>query len=798
MSDLFEWLLGLERIRLSGDPLSIELTNPPAPWAMLAGVVLIALLVVLVYHLERGSRRLRAMLAAIRISILLLVLGLMARPNLVLSRDLVDRSVVAVMVDASGSMLLPDDPLSPTGAAESNARRFDQAVSALTMNDAAAMQELVKRHRVELWTFDEHASRIERAADAATVPQLPSRIDIPGDDRSSASVGTDLASALEDVLAQTQGSRLAGVVVLSDGRQTRATPIDRALHEANRRQAVIHTLALGSTEPRKDVAIEAVRTDEDVFRQDIVSIVTQLRIAGYPPDTAVNLELLNTATQTVLDRRTATVPANGAEQQNAAPATQDLADVEFRFRPDAIGRLALKVRATPLTDEHDLSNNEAETSIRVHDEKIRVLYVEGPPRFEYRFLKNTLIREPTVVSSCLLLDATAAFVQEGAEPVRAFPISPGDLSRYDVVLLGDVDPREDWLSPAQAAMLVDFVNAGGGLAFVAGERAMPHRLADTVLEKLLPVKLDSAAAAYRTAWTEPFQFRPTPEGMRHPLLRFEVKPEQNEETIAALEGWYWYARVAAPKPGAVVLADHPGDITPEGPMPLIVSGRYGAGRTLYLGSDDVWRWRRYHSEAYYDAFWLNMLRVLAGDRRLGGANWRFSTDRRTYEIGQRATFELTARNPSAAIGLSQVRVRIDDARGEPRGASTLKRVTPDSLRFEGTYVPDREGVLTATAVVPLSQAAETRPSRSLTVQAVAPERRVPEADHAFLADLAARSGGKSVGPEGLAELAASIPDRSVRITDDVVESLWDTRLALLLFMALLVTEWVGRKLKGLP
>src|SRR5262249_6038711 len=201
-------------------------------------------------------------------------------------------------------------------------------------------------------------------------------------------------------------------------------------------------------------------------------------------------------------------------------------------------RMTVRVEAEPQDDEFDLDNNRAQIAINVHDEKLRVLYVEGPPRFEYRFLKNTLLRETTIASSCLLLDATEAFVQEGNDPIRAFPVSPGELNRYAVVLRGDVDLRGDGISPAQIAMRGDFVGArGGGLGFIAGERAMPHHLRGTALEKLLPVRIDPTfAGRYRETLIDPFPIQPTVEGRRPPLPRFEVGPSQNDPPPRARSG----------------------------------------------------------------------------------------------------------------------------------------------------------------------------------------------------------------------------------------------------------------------
>lgn len=807
MNGLLEWLLDLERVRLDQGSPALELDHPPPAWVMLAGFVAIVVLVGLVYRYERGGPWLRMGMATLRASVLLLVLGLLARPSLVLRRERVDPSVVAVVVDSSASMAEKDVR---RGDAESD--RYAAAMSILldpptdaSASPAGGMELLRKRHRVELWTFADAARRVAWSADVAALDALR---------RTTAPDGgqTDAAAALEQVYDRTQGARVAGVILLSDGRQTRTSAADRFIAAARERQAPVYAVPIGSPLRKLDIEVGPVQADDDVFLKDIVSVQARLLLTAAGAASEIPVRLVDTATGVVLDERPARFRAGDSPTENqsgpgetAEPSDESSreawADVELRFRPTAAGRLALRVEAQPLPDETETANNAVDVIVRVHDEKLRLLYVEGPPRYEYRFLKNALLREPTVASSCLLLDATASFVQEGTDPIRAFPVSPGELSNYDVVMLGDVDVRGDWLSPSQMAMLVDFVGQrGGGLAFLAGERAMPQRLAGTPLERLLPVRIDRAAPPPGGGpITRAFVLSPTIEGRRHPLLRLEVDPAENDATWAAMPGLYWYARVLGVKPGAEVLAVHPNESTAEGPMPLLAAGRFGNGRTLFVGSDDLWRWRREQGEAFHEGFWLNALRYLAGQARWKASRlWRLEADRRVVDAAHAATFRLTARDPEAAAGLSEVSLRVDNAAGEPVARVKLERRAADRPEFEGVLHPARAGVFTATAEIPGAAPGDEPPSRTITVRPFDPERRDTRADPAFLRRLTEQTGGRSVSPAEFATLCEEIPDRSVHLSDDLTEPLWDTRLALAAMILLLSAEWIVRKFKGLP
>lgn len=807
MNDLLRRLLGLEQVRLTDSPLTVEFGQPPAPWAMLAGAVMVVVLVALVYRFEHGPGWLRLMLATARACILLAVLGLMAFPNLVLTRERVEPSVVAVLLDQSASMAEPDGlasalkppasgPAQAETAAASQPTRWQEAVALTGRAQSGVIEALRARHRVELWTFDGSARRLTRDATVGDVAPLASAAP---DGRAS-----HVSQALGEVLARTHGSRVAALLLLSDGRQAGAAATDELIAEARRRRVEIDAIAFGSPQPRLDVEVEPPQTNEDVFRKDIAAIRARLRTQGLDAGAEVAVELTERATSRVVERRVVRVgeaAASGpAAPEQIARARDGLIETEFRFRPDAAGRLDLRITATPLPGETVIENNHADVTLRVHDDKLRVLYVDGPPRFEYRFLKNALLREPTLASSCLLLDATAAFVQEGTDPIRAFPISPGELSAYDVILLGDVDPRGDWISPAQLSMIVDFVaERGGGIGFIAGERSMPHALAGTPLAPLLPVRLSpQSGAAHAARLTRGFLPVPTDAGRAHPLLRLEVDPAENARVFESLPEWFWCAPSAGPAPAAEVLAtaSH-GSPDGDDAVPLIVAGRYGAGRTLYIGSDDVWRWRRYQGEAYYDTFWLNALRTLAGARQRGSAGrWRLETDRQTYELEQPIAWRLTRAPGAEGVSPATIPLEIRDAAGRTLTVLSMQRGAAADETYSASYWAGAPGSYTAMPQLPQSDPAEA-PRRTVSVMDASHERRDTASDPGYLRKLASATGGHVWTAAEWPAAAAAIPDNSLRVADDLTEPLWDSWAALIACAGLLTFEWLVRKLRGM-
>jgi len=248
---------------------------------------------------------------------------------------------------------------------------------------------------------------------------------------------------------------------------------------------------------------------------------------------------------------------------------------------------------------------------------LKVLYLEDAPRWEYRYVKNALIRQPGVALQAFLSEASTDFRQEATEDLPSLETLPGtraELFAYDVVLIGDIPPeRIDRLTaPAIAWMqlLVDFVEAGGGVGFLAGDRASPDRYRNTPFEKLLPVELEPerAPGAERAA-----------KGGFHPLLAEPAHEITELKADPAVNAKLWrfgfpsltaYFPVARARDKADVLLMHPTDRNEHGPRVIAAAAKHGKGRTFFIATDETWRWRKPYGDKYQDRFWLNVVRYL--------------------------------------------------------------------------------------------------------------------------------------------------------------------------------------------
>jgi len=813
---VLEWLLDLEHIRLGRDaPLSLGWQAALPLWFLVPLGALTIVLISVIYRREGGSNRVRVFLATVRILLVALIIAMLCQPVLTLQRERIEPSYVALLIDTSASMGTTDvyddaDRARHVAAGAemtdvatlSNMPRIDLVGRALRRNDDGAIRAMLAHNRLEVYSFGRSVVREVSIADTLHADDFHGVLDRLVCDRPT----TNVPAAVLDVLRQTDRGQLAAIVLASDGRTTEPADLSDAISAARAQQVPIYAVLIGSAKPRRDLSIEPVAAAKSVFLKDSVAVRARILAAGLQESTDVVVQLVRQPDDAVIAKTTITLDPDIATKE-----------VDLRFKPERKGRRSFILRVVAVPDERETDNNEARLQFNVIDRKVRVLFVDGRPRYEYRYLKNALLREPTIRSSCLLLSADAGFAQEGTDPIRRFPETPDELGAYDVVLFGDVDPRGDWLSLTQQEMLVDFVSQrGGGFGLIAGTRYAPSAYADSPLAKLIPVRIDPDPSATRAATaTAAYQPKTTPEGANSTLLRFlgtEVRPGRSGPSDGeaaddndSLPPLYWIARTLGPKPGAEVLAEHPDMETADGLMPLLVMGRYGAGKVFFSATDETWRWRRSGGDWMFDAFWLQVCRALMKPAHLGNdARAIIRTDRRRYRFGQRVELQLEVFQAGLLESLGQPGNRGEVATvlvlgrdDVPEQRVKLTRIGSSSRVYEGGFVPSHAGSFAFVLDAVLSSSNRNKPLAVIHVGHADPEMRESHADHDALRRLAESTGGAVVELDEIANQAGAIVDRSVRIPDDFTEPLWDSKLVLAFFVLMIGVEWVGRKLYGM-
>jgi uncharacterized membrane protein len=805
MQRFWEIILGLERGFLTRQGEFYLSFNPSWPWQEYIGAAawnlllgLAALgLVIWVYRREGRSRNVRITLGIVRGLLLALVLALLNRPVLTLGQSRTEPSVLAILVDDSISMRVRD-AVSGDGAEAQG--RLEAAVALLAEQDQRLVRELAKVHTLRFYRFDSTA--LPLASSPTTQPAAAS--DDPANrplpelqalfDLQPTGQNTQVGQSIRAVLDDLQGQRLAGVVVLTDGRDTPAQPAAATLARLQDSGVEVYPVIVGSDNMPTNVAIQSVFAQDSAFKDDIVNVRVQLRGTGFGAGKTVLLQLKDKKTGAQMSG-----PEGKPVEQNVTLDPDATVEAELQIKPTEIGQLDLVVEAVKQSGEIDDEDNTREIQIAVLDAKINVLYVDGYPRWEYRYIRNEMIRDATVDISCLLTSADPSFKQEGDRPITRFPESIEEMMDYDVVFFGDVDPRQ--FSDAQLQLVSDFVaKRGGGFGMAAGPRWSPLAYRGTPIELILPVNIAKVMPDDGGTITQGFRIALTKDGLTSPIFRFFTDKAQNEKYLRDdLQLIFWYCKGAVVKRGVgEVYAEHPTETGSDGrKSPILVLGRFGAGRTLFSAIDDSWRWRYNTGESIFDIYWVQQLRYLALSKKLGQRRFTLSSVKPVYELGQQVRVTLRVLDPQLLQQLpDQIRVDIQDGTGRVIRQESLVRQEGSADTYTVSFAADQIGKF----LMKLPAIAGGAEVLELPIEVSVPRLELvqPQVDRVSLARIASETRGQvlELGQASQA-LPGLIPSAAKIIPIESGQPLWDAPLAMVLFVFLITVEWLLRKLYGM-
>ena len=826
------------------------LRMPPAWLIVLVVVPLVIAFVVFFYKRENpsGSRAWRWLLAALRVAVIGMALLLLTQP--VRHKTIYEKtdSTFLVMVDDSLSMDLGDrysDRDIPERIADlfrsdvgriEESTRYELAQRLLRDPELAVIDKLRAKGKVAVATFargvqqvgkvgklreGESASAVEPAApseeDAGLADEegvvgpgslsLPPFARVRNDPRVQE---TRIAESLKDGVAGLLGSgfqkrreRVSGVLLLSDGQQNAdsisGVDVARRLGE---RGTPVYTVGVGNPDEPKDVRVVNLDVNDIVLVDDTVPFDVAIVSEGFEGQ-EVRVELLFDSR--LVDTEQVELGADGQQQM-----------VRLEHQPQEPGKFSVTVRVEELDGEVFYDNNSVNETVTVLDQKIRVLYADFLPRWEYRFLKNALIRDKTMESQIWLFSADANFTQDsspGVPPLTRFPRTREDIFSYHVIFLGDVDP-EQHLDPPTIELLKEFVLEGGGLVFLCGPHFNPSSYLHTELYPLVPVEVAEGAGRSnpdRAPITNSFNVELTAVGSQHPLMRLDNDGERNRllwenkdgQFYDHLPGFYWFSKSQKAKAGTVVLARHPEQMSGEDQRGFAIFAfmNYGKGKTFYSAVDDTWRWRAGVDNLYFYRFWGQVARFVASGRLLGDTQrYSIATDKDAYAIGETVSVECRvydanlkpSTDPSVTVYWQVLGQQSDAATGS---AVEEVELTRNELQGPGIYSGVVPANLRGQHDLWIGSESERLAFTSFNVVVPALESRDTRLNRAVLSEIARASGGQYFDfPEVLE--AVDKMQGVTRSEAGLVENddLWDERWIALLFTCIIASEWILRKM----
>ncbi len=724
--------------------------TPLTLWIGIVALILIAALCVISWKRSPHPKR-TAVLECLRFLSALVVVILLWQPEWLTTIHPDTKPEIAILWDDSKSMTTVDATLPPVLSDSS------QVVSRAEWVKKALASDLWK-------PLEADGANEVTALPFATPPA-----------ENGAIAGTDLETPLTDLLAKQ--SNLRAVVLLSDGDYNLGQPPVAAAQKLRLRGVPLFPIPVGSKVRLPDLDLLSVTAPTYGIVGENVQIPFTIRSS--------------------LDRQVRTIvrlrDESGKERTKdivIPPNAETYDSILWRLEKEGTSTLELSI---PLADgELVASNNSRKFTIAGRPEKIRVLLIETLPRWEYRFLRNALSRDPGVELSCLLFHP-ALGAGEGKDYIKEFPSKIEDLAKYDVIYIGDVGTEQ--LTKEQCALIRGLVeNQASGLIFMPGSQGNQFSLLDTELSDLIPVILDDAnKKGMAESIASPLTL--TTEGRASLLTMLGNNEEENPEIWRRLPGFYWHAPVIKAKGGVKVLAVHGNRRDKFGPIPLLVTKPAGSGKVLFMGIDSAWRWRRGVEDLYHYRFWGQVARWMSYQRNMAaGQRVRLFFNPERPEPGSTVTLNANAFDPNGApLKEGTVAVDLTAPDGRTQRIELQKNDTAWGA-FSGRFKVDLPGAwkLRATAT-----GAEDKPLKTtLLAQGVEIEKIGQPARPEVLEEMAKVSRGRVIQPAQLAELIKEIIALPAPRPQENRIPLWSHWATVAGLVGLLAVFWIGRKLNG--
>lgn len=761
-------------------------------WILL--FALFALLYVGWFYLREGRTRpaWKIALASLRLSLLALLVLMIIELQLSIERVVLPN--IAVVVDVSASMG-EADPYEDSAlqarvkallakAELTSATRLNQAKAWLTQDDGAFFERITQNYNLEMYYVSAGLERPRLPTGAEGRDWQPLVQEIRG--LPAAGQQSRLGQGVQEILEELRGREPTAIVFFTDGVTTGGAKLSEIAEFARNRGVPLYLVGLGVDKPQQDIQLGDLVVDEDVFVDDIVLFTVPVTASGYEGK-KVEVILHEAGQATILAQQEVTLGPDGQ------PVV-----VKLPYRPEKTGEFEYVVEIKPDEKEATFDNNRQSRLVRVHKGKFKVLLVDALPRYEFRYLKTLLQRDQTIDLSLVLQSADREWgsVERQGLVLTVFPVSLSDLLAYDVIIFGDVNPS--FLSAAIQQNLVQFVREHGrGMIVIAGPHYTPLAYRDGVLADLFPLDCRDAVIP---PLNQPIASgaRPvlTDFGRESPITLLGDDATESAQIWQQLPRSYWFLQGTRPKPAAWVLAEHPKLLGADGqPLAVMAFQQVGKGKVLFHATDDTWMWRYRAGDVYFARYWLQAIRFLchwklsADDRGL-----ELATDRTEYELGE--TVRIVARSSDVRVATEGEGVSIVVEHNDVKTRLVLSESASVPNQWEGSYTPTADGRYHVWA--PQAATNKTPSAVNFTVEKPPSEFARIRMDKSDLEQAASISQGKFYTLATVDGLERDLPaGHWTTVETRLPKPLWNQWYMLALFLAVLLLEWVARKVNNL-
>jgi uncharacterized membrane protein len=716
---------------------------------VLAGALAFAWPFIRTWSRERDFSARRLTIWVLQTATLAMLLLMLWQPALSVATLRPQQNIVAIVADDSKSMAATDNGVS----------RRDQLQKTLNQ-----IKDLEKKFQVRLYRAGAGIERIDSPRQLNA--QAPS---------------TRLGDALKQVTSEAGSLPIGAVILLSDGADN-AGGIDLpTLSEIRRYRIPIHTVGFGAEKLDRDIEIVDAQMPTRVLAESRLGAQVTLKSYGYQ-NRHVRLNIQD-AGKTIASKDI-TIKADGKEQTESVI-----------FSAGAAGIKTLQIGIEPQDGEENRNNNTVTRLVSAESSRPRILYIEGEPKWEFKFIRRAIDLDQSLQLTSMLRTTQNKIYRQGidtpAELEQGFPATVDELFKFQGIIIGGVEAN--YFTPTQQELLKQFVDRrGGGLLWLGGRSG----LADggwerSALSDLLPVNLPDRKDTFHR---DPANVELTAAGRDSLLCRLDDDPARNVDRWKKLPYLQNFQEAGTAKPGAVVLAELLP--TSRGRHPLLVTQNYGRGRTAVFATAGSWRWQMSQplDDKSHEMFWQQMLRWMVSGTHGPVVS---SVPQTVFADEQRIPIRVEARDKSY---LPLTDGHVEATVIGPGNTNDRIELRPDPAT-PGMYTADYAAVQPGSYVV---EAAVRRGEQEigrdvLTVRredGVAENFRTQQ-NRELLEKLASETHGKYYRPEEASRIPKEISYSEAGISVRETRDLWDMPIFFLAAILLRSSEWLLRRRWGL-
>jgi uncharacterized membrane protein len=740
-------------------------------WPMFLGALAIVALGVptlLRYRTIEGkaSPRDRGVLIGLRVAVLALVLFCLFRPALVLSTVVPQRSFVGVLLDDSRSMQIADVDGKPRGTFIHETFGPEGSPLARALSDKFLMR---------YFRFSESTDRL---SDTSSL--------------TFSGASTQLARSLDRSLSELSNVPLAGLVVVTDGADNSSDSVSDVLLNLQAKKVPVYTVGLGRERFTKDIEVSRVEAPRTVLQGSSLVVDVTLSQRGFDGET-VRLDVEDEGR--IVNSRDITLSGES-----------EATTVRTHFTVSEPGARVFRFKVAVAGGEMVTQNNAREQLIQVEPRREKILYFEGEPRFELKFIRRAVADDKNLQVVCLQRTAEGKFlrldVDDSEELASGFPKTREELFRYRGIVLGSVEASH--FTHDQLRMLADFVSQrGGGLLALGGRLSFSEGgYAGTPVDEVLPVVLEPVEISPETeeasapGFYASLKVSPTPFGTTHPVTQLDDDPKNIASRFEKLPPLLTLNDLRAVKPGATVLLEGSGDGVSE--QPILSFQRFGRGKAIAFTVNDSWQWQMHHDipleDMTHELFWRRLLRWLVS---YVPDQVTVATDKSRYAQGENVT--LTAEvddDRFLKVNNAQVQATVHSPSGEAVDLPMEWTVDKDG-EYRASFAPAEKGIHEIKVEVEREGTVLGTSTSFFEVEDLDDEYFQAEMRAPLLERIARETNGRFYRPEDVSRLAEDMSYTEGGTTIRERRDLWDMPAVFLLILGLVSAEWSYRKYRGL-